>query len=212
MKWQEYQDAVGELYKQLEQIGEIKKNITIPDKVTGQPRQIDVFWEISGKNHKLGIVIDAKLRKSAIDVKDVEEVFELADSVKANKAIIVTNHGWTEPAQKKAEFIGMDLRILTIEDALELIVEDYWKLCPSCENDCIVMDSNSSFIIDGLVFWSIGGRCRTCKTAIAWCQECGQRELININTYIECTCGHKWGNDDNGLWLIFNGADQGYYL
>ncbi|MGN8772429.1 hypothetical protein ACTNDP_22925, partial [Paenibacillus barengoltzii] len=35
---------------------------------------------------------------------------------------------------------------------------------------------------------------------------------ININTYIECTCGHKWGNDDNGLWLIFNGADQGYYL
>ncbi|MGN8772466.1 hypothetical protein ACTNDP_23120 [Paenibacillus barengoltzii] len=52
MKWQEYQDAVGELYKQLEQIGEIKKNITIPDKVTGQPRQIDVFWEISGKNHK----------------------------------------------------------------------------------------------------------------------------------------------------------------
>ncbi len=47
MKWQEYQDAVGQLYAQMEKIGEIKKNITIPDRVTGHPRQIDVWWEIS---------------------------------------------------------------------------------------------------------------------------------------------------------------------
>ncbi|WP_186331471.1 restriction endonuclease [Paenibacillus xylanexedens] len=212
MKWQEYQNAVGELYNQMDQIGEIKKNITIPDKITGQPRQVDVYWEINGKNHRIGILIDAKLRKSKLDVKDVEEVFALADSVKANKAIIVTNTGLTEPARKKAEFIGMDIKIFSIEEALETIVEDYWQLCPSCENDCIIMDSGSSFMIDGLIFWSIGGRCRTCKTAISWCQECGHYETIEINKHIECTCGHKWGNDENGLWLIFNGADKGFYL
>lgn len=141
MKWQEYQDAVGELYAQMEEIGEVKRNITIPDRVTGQPRQIDVWWEINGKGHKLGILIDAKMRAEPLDVKDIEEVLALSNAVGANLSIIVTTAGWTDPAAKKAEFEGMDLRLLSIEKALELVVPDYWRLCPTCEKDCIISDN-----------------------------------------------------------------------
>jgi len=124
MKWQEYQEAVGELYKQMDEIGEVKKNITLPDKITGQKRQVDVWWELSSRGHKINILVDAKLRKEKLDVKDIEEVIALANSVGAKKAIIVTPEGWTKPAERKAEFIGLDLIIFKIEEALEIIVPD----------------------------------------------------------------------------------------
>ena len=39
MTWQEYQEAVAQLYEQLDDLGEVQRSVTIPDKVTGQPRQ-----------------------------------------------------------------------------------------------------------------------------------------------------------------------------
>jgi len=93
------------------------------------------------------------MRKVPLDVKDIEEVLALARAVGANKAIIVTTTGWTEPAEKKAKFGGMDLKLYPIEEALETIIADMWKLCPACEEDCIVMDSNGCFVLNGLIFW-----------------------------------------------------------
>lgn len=61
MTWQEYQEAVGELYKKAEGIGTVYKNITLPDKITGHPRQIDVWLELESKGHKLGILIDMRI-------------------------------------------------------------------------------------------------------------------------------------------------------
>ncbi len=43
MRWQEYQDAVAELYLKMEKLGTVYKNVSLPDKVTGQPRQVDVW-------------------------------------------------------------------------------------------------------------------------------------------------------------------------
>ena len=77
MKWQEYQEAVGELYVQMKGIGHVSKNITLPDKITGHPRQIDVWLEIETKSHKIGILVDAKYRKDKIDVKDLRKFYRL---------------------------------------------------------------------------------------------------------------------------------------
>lgn len=205
MKWQEYQDAVGELYAHMDEIGEVKKNIFLPDKITGQLRQIDVWWEIKGKGH--GILIDAKMRKEPLDVKDIEEVLALTNAVGANKAIIVTVNGWTEPAEKKAKYCGMDLRILKLEDALKIIVMDMWKMCPSCDTDCIVMDSDGFIEYEGLFFWWIAGRCRECNAAIVWCQDCGFKELVLPEKSVKCWCGHLWENDSEVIWLQFKDSD-----
>ncbi|UUO16581.1 HEAT repeat domain-containing protein [Dolichospermum heterosporum] len=118
MNWQEYQDAVGELYAQMDDIGCVRKNITLPDKETGQARQIDVWLEYKFKGHTIGILVDAKYRKEKLDVKDVEEVIALADAVGATKSVIVALSGWTGPAGIKAQLKGMDLKLWTLEQAL----------------------------------------------------------------------------------------------
>jgi tetratricopeptide (TPR) repeat protein len=193
VNWQEYQEAVGELYIQMEGIGNVKKNITLPDKITGQPRQVDVWLEIETKNHKLGVLIDAKYRKHKIDVKDVEEVMSLANAVGANKSVLIASIGWTEPAKIKAETLGLDLRLFAIEEALELIVSDNWSICPACENDCIVLDFGGMVVDD---VWSLltAGQCRECRSALILCWACGERMLLKAKERAKCSCSHVWKN------------------
>ena len=83
MTWQEYQEAVAQLYEQAEGIGDVKRDVRIPDKVTGQPRQVDVLIELGTKGHEVRILIDAKFYSDKINVKQVEEILALADAVKA---------------------------------------------------------------------------------------------------------------------------------
>jgi tetratricopeptide (TPR) repeat protein len=194
LNWQEYQEAVGELYIQMEGIGNVKKNITLPDKITGQPRQVDVWLEIETKSHKLGVLIDAKYRKHKIDVKDVEEVMSLANAVGANKSVLIASIGWTAPAKIKAGTLGLDLRLFTIEEALELIVSDNWRMCPACENDCIVLDCTSGMVVDGV--WSLltAGQCRECRSALILCSACGDRLLLKAKERAKCSCSHVWKN------------------
>ena len=198
MKWQEYQEAVGVLYEQMSEMGIVKKNITIPDRVTGQARQVDVWWEFSLGNHTIKILIDAKLRKSKLDVKDVEEILALAKSVKADKAVIVTNNEWTMPAELFANHEGLDFLVLTIDEATDLIVDGKWLMCHDCEKDCVVMDSDGAVVIDEKVNWWIGGKCRSCKTLHIICQSCGAKGMAKLGESWDCNCDFEWKNTIEG--------------
>lgn len=205
MTWQEYQDAVAELYEQSERLGAVSRNIFMPDKITGQKRQIDVWWVIEFQNHRVKILIDAKSRKTKIDVKDVEEILALAESVNADKAIIVTNEGWTKPAKKKAEFCRLDLRLFTFDEATDILHPDKWLMCPECNKDCIFLDESGFHPYPedsdnfGLIFWWLGGKCRTCKCLVIFCQECGGYLSIPKDRNEVCICNIKWSNSDLGM-------------
>jgi hypothetical protein len=121
MQWQEYQEAAARLYDLVDGIGRVQRNVYLPDRVTGQRRQIDILVELETKGHAIRIVVDAKFRAARLDVKDVEEVMALAEAVGANKAAIVASNGWSRPAAIRAAFSGLDLRLLTLEDAAALI-------------------------------------------------------------------------------------------
>lgn len=204
MTWQEYQDAVGILYEEMQGIGDVHKNKYIPDKVTGQKRQIDIWCEKQVGEHLIKILIDAKRRNEKIDVKDVEEVLALAEAVNADKCVIVTNSGWTEPAERKAKFCRMDLRILTFDEATDLIIEDKWLMCPSCKQDCIIMNEEGFIgLDDGTIFWWLGGKCRQCKCLVVNCQNCGSYLAIQKNSAEICICNCEWKNEIEGLNLQF---------
>ncbi|WP_176980649.1 restriction endonuclease [Flavobacterium gillisiae] len=196
MKWQEYQEAVGVLYEQMSEMGEVRKNITIPDRVTGQARQVDVWWEFQIGNHTIKILIDAKMRASKLDVKDVEEILALAKSVKADKAIIVTNNEWTSPAQLFANHEGLDFLILTIDEATDLIIDGKWLMCKDCGKDCVVMDSDGAVEIDEKINWWLGGKCRSCRTLHIICQACGAKGMMRINESWSCNCDFEWKNTE----------------
>lgn len=104
LSWQEYQNAVAELYRQIEGRGLVRENHFDSDSITGQQRQIDVWIETTVKGHTLKLLVDAKYRKGKLDVKTIEEVSALGLAVNANKCIIVTNLGFTNPARKKADY------------------------------------------------------------------------------------------------------------
>jgi hypothetical protein len=200
MDWQEYQEATAQLYEQAEGLGEVLRNVYLPDRITGQKRQIDVLVEIKAKGHPLRMVIDAKYRKDRIDVKDVEEALALTAAVGANKCILVVANGWTKPAEEKARFFGADLVLLDMEDALDLVVADKWEVCPKCQEDCIVLE-HEGFIEypDGTTSVYIGGQCRRCRLAYFWCWCCGWQDYLDPGESHICDCGHEWITAADGL-------------
>lgn len=203
MNWQEYQEAVTALYEQAEGLGSVSKNVYINDKITGQPRQIDTLIEIEARGHKIKVIIDAKFHSDPLDVRDIESVISLASAVGADKSVIVAANGWTQPAKIKADFSNCDLRLLSIDEALDFIVPDQWELCPSCEKDCVVLDQDGSILLNGSILWWLAGQCRACKYAFAWCQECGERMCIPINESTSCNCGYDWCNTQKGIGISF---------
>jgi hypothetical protein len=66
--WQEYQESVASLYEQLEGFGRVGRNVYIPDRITGEPRQVDVMIEMSERGHTLKILVDAKYYAKPLDV------------------------------------------------------------------------------------------------------------------------------------------------
>ena len=205
MNWQEYQDAVAELYEQLDGFGEVSRNVYIPDIVTGQPRQIDVLVTINERGHSLKLVVDAKFHEAKLDVKDIEEVLALSNAVGGAKAVIVAANGWSEPAQRKAEFSGVDLRILSLEEALDLLVSEKWSMCPVCERDCVVLDHDGAIEIEGIWLWWLAGQCRKCRCAFAWCQDCGEYVSVPIDEVRVCGCGHEWRAHQEGMSMRLEG-------
>lgn len=206
MTWQEYQQAVGLMYENMEAMGTLKQNIYLPDRITGQKRQIDLWWEVNVSGHTINILIDAKYRKEKIDVKDLEEVEALGASVKANKVIIVTNSGWTEPALRKAEFSNADLKILKIEDALDLLIPNKWFMCYECADECVVMDSDGVLYREssGLFFDWYAGKCRLCNNTYFYCPECGERKILEDGDRYKCYCKHVWKKKKSELHIKFN--------
>lgn len=207
MVWQEYQEAVALLFEQLDDLGIVKRNVMIPDKITGQLRQIDVLIEIKAYGHVLLIVVDAKFHSEKIDVKVVEEVISLAEAINASQVVIVAANGWTEPAARKAEFTNCTLRLLTIENALDLLVPDKWEMCPNCCRDCIVLDMDGAIDHGGMVLWWLAGRCRECKFGFVWCQDCGENHHLPFGQTVKCGCGHLWTSNDDALLITFRFDD-----
>lgn len=208
MTWQEYQEAVARLYEQLDDLGSVQRNVTVPDKVTGQPRQIDVLINIEAYGHTLRLVVDAKFHSEKIDVKDVEGVLALADSVGASQAAIVAANGWTQPAAKKAESQDCMLRLLSLEDALDLLVPDKWEMCPNCNKDCIVLDMDGMTQYGSAWLWWLAGKCRECKYGFVWCQDCGENLELPFNQEVACGCGHLWRSLNEGLFVRLNAAEE----
>ena len=203
MDWQEYQEAVALHYEQKEGKGSVCRNIFIPDKVTGQRRQVDVLIEIEERGHKLKILIDAKYRKEKLDVKDIEEVLALADAVGASKAVIVAANGWTRPAEVKAKASDLDLQILTLDEADDIFYCEYWEICPRCEGETYISNDHGGMIqfVDGMLLFWTGGQCNVCKLAGINCFDCGITYYFDVGETVKCYCGHRWSCNTKGLRL-----------
>lgn len=93
---------------------------------------------------------------------------------------------------------------LTLEEALDLVVPDKWKMCPVCNAECIVLDQDGLVPFEnGMMFWWLAGQCRGCKCALVQCQDCGTKMYIEIDKSIVCGCGHEWSSAFEGVAIEF---------
>jgi tetratricopeptide (TPR) repeat protein len=143
-----------------------------------------------------------------LNIKDVEEVLSLGNAVGANKCVLVALGGWTEPAEIKAQATNLDLRIVTLEQALDLMVPDKWIICPHCKKDCIVMDRSGGIIVEGMMSLVTAGRCRECQTACVYCQACGDEILLKVKEQYRCHCKHLWKNTAKSLFVKIRGETE----
>jgi hypothetical protein len=199
VRWQDYQAAVGRLYTELAHDGDLEINVRLRDVSTGDQRQVDAWWRPVLGNHTVNILIDAKYRKGKIDVKDVEEVASLGAAVGANKCILVAPNGWSAAAERKAALLSMDLRLLTLTDALGLIHTSPWIVCPQCASDGILITQGGSPIAYEAItpVWA-AGICPECEAYHVLCADCGDRITASRGTVAECQCLYNW-RADNGL-------------
>lgn len=105
------------IQKSLHRDAVVTHDDTLPDKDTGEPRQIDVSIRVpTGKEEFLAIV-EVRDRSSKVDSTYIEQVKSKRESVGADAAFIVSKAGFTGPALIKAEKNG--IRTFTLDEASE---------------------------------------------------------------------------------------------
>jgi len=223
MNWQKYQEAVGKYYWHIGTKGDFRENVYIADIVTGTTRQIDALLTITEGGHTLKIVIDAKFRKKAINVRDIESVAALCNSVGGNKAVIVASNGWSSSAMRKAKVISLDLVSLAETEAYEYLGETVLEDCPLCGKPILEINCesnprdlteylNNPYILTNSDICLTTFQCsnKKCGYSGTRCEDCGDEFLScdEMGKQVTCHCGHIWKYESTGLHLYMGTSWQ----
>lgn len=84
----------------------------IPDKITGELREVDVSIRFKVGSADILIIIECRERSKKQDILWIEQLATKQRNVGASKAIAVTSKGISETALKKAKFYDIDIRKL----------------------------------------------------------------------------------------------------
>lgn len=118
--WREFERLITRIEKMLAPMGaEIKSPDRIPDKVTGQLREVDASIRHTVGSAPVLITVECRNRKGKQDVQWLEQVKSKKDSVGANQTIVVALDGFTAPAREYASQHGLVVReVGEVEDEL----------------------------------------------------------------------------------------------
>ena len=79
----------------------------VPDRVTGQKREVDVLITKGVGHHKQLIAIECKDRKTPVGVPDIEAFHTKINDLHVTKAVFVSSSGFRQTAIKKAKFYNI---------------------------------------------------------------------------------------------------------
>jgi len=109
---------------------EIKVNDRIPDKDTGELREIDVSLRLKAGSHEFLTIIECRDRKAVPGAPWIEQLASKRDSVGANKAVAVSSSGFSKPAVKKARIHNIIVRTI---DKITLADVSKWMQAETIE-------------------------------------------------------------------------------
>jgi hypothetical protein len=121
--WREFEKLVARIEQAMAPSGaEVKSPDHIPDKVTGQLREVDASIRYKVGTCPILITIECRDRNSIEDVQWIEQLVEKKRSVGAAITVAVSSSGFSEPAVKKAAASGIEIRTLA-EASLDEFVQ-----------------------------------------------------------------------------------------
>jgi len=85
----------------------------IPDKVTGQLREVDASIRFQVGTTPILITIECRDRVAIQDDTWIEQIAKKKEKIGASATIAVSSRGFTQPASRSAQHFGIELRTLT---------------------------------------------------------------------------------------------------
>ncbi|SRR6266849_288983 len=120
-KWKEFEQLVARIEQAIAPSGaELKSPDQLPDKVTGELREVDVSIRYKVGTCPILITIECRDRIKVEDVTWIEQLAEKKRSIGASMTLAVSSIGFSAPAIKKALAVGIEIRTLD-----EMIAEDF---------------------------------------------------------------------------------------
>jgi hypothetical protein len=121
-EWRQFEKLVARIEHALAPSGAVVASPDrIPDKVTGELREVDASIRYKVGTCPVLITIECRDRTSVEDVRWIEQLAEKQRSIGASTTVAVSRSGFTEPALKKATALGIQVRVLTDATADEFI-------------------------------------------------------------------------------------------
>ena len=120
MNWKEYEKALAEklLYEFPPPVFRVVHDVDFVGKYSGGKRQIDIA--VFRANEKAPfLVAEAKFYSNTVDILHIDAFITKIKEVNAQIGIMVVPSGYTKSERNLAKAFDIDLRIMTVEEALE---------------------------------------------------------------------------------------------
>ena len=112
--WRQFEILVSRIEAALAPRGAVVRSPDrIPDKVTGQLREVDASIRLQVGTTPILITIECRDRVAIQDDTWIEQIAKKKEKIGASATIAVSSHGFTEPASISAQHFGIELRTLT---------------------------------------------------------------------------------------------------
>lgn len=179
----------------------ITPNARIVGRISQIPRQVDVLIDARwGDDISRRIVVDAKLRKTKLDIKDIESFEGMMKDCGAERGILFCPSGWTEGARRRAQD-AITIKLLSLD---ELEETTSWAHFDECLGWCL--NEPTAHLRTGLVLWDVQhflsngglwviiwtGKCDVCHNFHIWCWDCGDKFAVGDEDEHKCFCGRLW--------------------
>lgn len=110
-----FENLVAKIEKASARSAEVKQNDYLLDFTTGKKREVDITIRSKVAEYPILIIVECRDHKKPVGSGYIEEIRTKRDCVKADKAVIVSSSGFSEPAIQKAKNFG--IMLLNMEDA-----------------------------------------------------------------------------------------------
>lgn len=112
-EWKDFERLVAIIERHLGPEGAIIKSPDhIPDKITGEMREVDASIRYQVGSVPILITIECRRRSAKQDTRWIEQIARKRDDIGASATIAVSSSGFSKPAIKKARYHEIETRLL----------------------------------------------------------------------------------------------------